>query len=263
MDKFFDFIERRKFGILVTFLLHMAIFLYLQIETYSVKAYYGDNEVYARLEQDEEVIELNPDQIEQPDAMQQQSGDVKNLTQSSSDTRQKSYENFSKTSVDSKVEASVRDLERQFLEEINSGKTDKKSGGEASKPKETTDKKTNKETDPNEVKGGDGIATSYGGNTMVRYELPNRTPHNGNDWYIRNPGYTCGSSSNGTVVVAIRVNPAGDVISARYIPEKSSGANGCMIEKAQEYALKSRFAYKSDAPKTQEGTITYNFVSKR
>lgn len=272
MDYFFDFIERRKFGILATFIVHMALFMYLQIETYTTKVYYGDNDVYARIEQNEEVIPIDSENIELPDDAENWSGAVKNITQDVHDKRERSTEGFSRTSVDSKVEANVRDLERQFFEEFQQGRIGGSEGNTDSPSKtvsgksETSNKekssKSSSEKNAGTKSGGDGGKTVYAGKTMVSYDLEGRTPHNGNDWYIRNPGYTCGFSSNGTVVVAIRVNQNGDVIAARYVQERSKNANSCMIEKAQEYALLSRFAYNSSAAKTQEGYITYNFVSQ-
>jgi hypothetical protein len=269
----FDFIEKRKFGILTTFMLHLAVLMYLQIETYDYKVYYTNNDVIAALESQEELIELNPDQIEVDQKQQAQwNGEVKNLTQDAHDTRNKSKDNFSKTSVDSKVEQNVKELEKQFFDEFRSGRTSSENGqqsgtvGQSSEGKSSGGKASKVDpksgSDEGKQTGGDGGKTVYEGRTMVKYDLKGRFPHNNNDWYIRNPGYTCGSSSNGTVVVAIRVNPNGDVVSARYVPEMSNRANTCMIEKAEEYALKSRFAFKDGAPKLQDGFITYNFVSQ-
>ena len=265
MDRFFDFIERRKFGIMATFIVHMAVFMYLQIETYTTKVYYSDNDVYVRIE-NEEIIPLEPENIEMPTDAQSWNGEVKNITQDASDKRAKATEGFSKSSIDSKVEQNVKELERQFFSEFSSSKSSETGTQSKTTNKESvTDKEKSTKSSQSEKQsenGGDGLSTIYAGKTMVKYDLAGRFPHNKNDWYIRNPGYTCGSNSNGTVVVAIRVNQNGDVIGARYIPERSSGANPCMIEKAQEYALKSRFAFKESAPKAQDGFITYNFVSQ-
>lgn len=261
MDRFFDFIERRKFGILATFALHMLVFMYLQIETYTVKVYYDDNEVYAQVDQ-EELIELDPENIEVPEDMQNWDGEVKNLTKDANDKREKANEGFSKSSVDSKVEQNVKDLEKQFFDEFNKGKEQGKTSSESSQDSKEKEKAKTSQEKSNGETGGDGLKTVYAGKTMKTFELVGRNPHNMNDWYIRNPGYTCGSGSNGTVAVAIRVNQNGDVISARYSPERSQNASACMIEKAQEYALKSRFTYSESAPKIQDGFIIYIFVSQ-
>ncbi len=273
MDSFLDFIEKRRWGILATFMLHMGLLLYLQIDTYSYTLPERRFEVMSEVIE-EEFIELNPEQIipEDFNAQQTASGDVKNLAQNVADKREKSMENFSRSSTDQKVEQSVKDLERQFFEEFASGRPNAETatgeGNNKASGGTSTPSKTNEATKPNKEITSNGSTASgsdkqYGGNTMVRFELTDRFPHNKNDWYIRNPGYTCGSNANGVVVVAIRVNQNGDVISARHVPERSSTTNSCMIEQAEIYAKKSRFAYKADAAKTQDGFIYYTFVSKK
>jgi len=97
---------------------------------------------------------------------------------------------------------------------------------------------------------------------MVEWSLADRNPHQNRNWYVRNPGYTCGPGSNGTVTIDIKVNQNGDVSSVAYNPSRSSGANPCMIEQAEKYAKMSRFMYSADAPKIQSGTIIYRFVSQ-
>lgn len=275
MNKLLDFIEKRKWGILVTFILHMGLLLYLQIDTYS---YILPERRYALMSEviEEEYIELSPEQIVIPDEQlnQNYSGDVKNITQSTHDKREKSYDNFSRSSVDQKVEDRVRDLEKQFFDEFanargggsesgseGSGKPSSGGGGQSSSSKPNDNNKSQKEN--NSSSSASSSDNQFAGRTMVRYDLKNRFPHNNNDWHIRNPGYTCGNNANGLVAIAIRVNQNGDVVSARYVPEMSNNANACMIEQAEIYAKKSRFAFRGDAPKTQDGFIYYTFISKR
>ncbi len=271
MDRLLDFIEKRRWGILVTFLLHVGLLLYLQIDTYKFKLPERDYAVMTET-LDEELIELKPEQIEPEETKPQESfsGDVRNITQNVNDKRQKSFDNFSKSSTDQKVEQSVKDLERQFFEEFSNARGGSESGdsksntgsGGSAQPKTSTESKPTKDNSATQISGSSSDK-QFAGTTMVKYELKDRFPHNNNDWHIRNPGYTCGSNANGVVVVAIRVNQNGDVVSTRYVPERSTNANGCMIEQAEIYAKKSRFAFKGDAPKTQDGFIYYTFVSKK
>lgn len=275
MDRFLDFIEKRRWGILVTFMIHMGLLLYLQVDTYTYTLPERRFEVISEVIE-EEFIELNPEQIILPEdfkAQQMISGDVKNIAQNLADKREKSMDKFSQTSTDQKVEQRVKDLERQFFEEFASGRPSaesssggesggKASGGSGSNTKPSESSKSSKENSSN-TSAASGSDKQFGGSTMVRFELNDRFPHNKNDWHIRNPGYTCGSNSNGLVVIAIRVNQNGDVVSVRYIAELSDNANHCMIEQAEIYAKKSRFTYKNDAPKAQDGFIYYTFVSKK
>ena len=94
---------------------------------------------------------------------------------------------------------------------------------------------------------------------MVSYSLNDRHPLNHNDWYIRNPGYTCGNV-NGVVKIAISVDEGGVVVGATVVEAESQNATPCMKQRAREYALMSRFNYAANAPKKQEGVITYRFV---
>jgi hypothetical protein len=50
------------------------------------------------------------------------------------------------------------------------------------------------------------------------------------------------------------------VVSA--VPVASAGSSKCMIDQAVSYARKSRFNFSGSAAKSQEGTITYTFISQ-
>ena len=118
--------------------------------------------------------------------------------------------------------------------------------------------KSKSEQSPTATSGGN---TAYAGDVMVQFELPNRDPYQNNMWWVRNPGYTCGYGA-GKVTVRIKVNQNGNVTMATNDPSSSYNATPCMIEKAREYALKSRFNFASSAPQLQEGIITYTYVSQ-
>jgi hypothetical protein len=96
---------------------------------------------------------------------------------------------------------------------------------------------------------------------MVDWKLDGRTAYENNNWWVRNPGYTCGYGSSGKVVVKITVDQGGKVIHAIYDASASSGANPCMIEQSVEYAKKSKFNFK-DSQGQQSGFIIYRFVSQ-
>lgn len=270
MENLLDQIEKRRWGIIVTFLLHVAVLLYLQIETYEIRLPEREFEVLSEVTEYEDYIEINPDHIITEEQFNANlNADVRNVTRDLSDKRDRSYENFSQSSIDQRVEQSARDLERQFFEEFASGRPSSSSGsatsssGSTSSSPQTSSSQTKPNTSDNNSGGSSGGDNQFAGNTMVDFEVANRVPHNNNKWHIRNPGYTCGKNANGTVYVAIRVNQNGDVISARYVPENSPGANSCMIEQAERYAKMSRFNYSSSAPKTQDGFIIYTFVSRK
>ena len=105
--------------------------------------------------------------------------------------------------------------------------------------------------------GQSGTNSSPKGETQVTYYVEGRDALDHDDWNVRNPGYTCGSV-NAKVVVAVKVNSNGNVISA--VLKSNEGGNQCCIGQAIAYAKKSRFMYNSAA--VQEGTITYRFKAQ-
>jgi hypothetical protein len=94
---------------------------------------------------------------------------------------------------------------------------------------------------------------------MVDFSLPGRTAFENKKWNVRNPGYTCGYNSAGTVVVNITVNNAGRVISKSIDQNRSTSASSCMMEQALKYAGMSKF---NSGSGTVSGYISYRFVSQ-
>ena len=90
--------------------------------------------------------------------------------------------------------------------------------------------------------GTKGIAYQLGGRTIVE---------------IKKPNYD--SQEQGKVVVTIRVNRNGKVISATPGAKGSTTTNSYLCSKAKEAALKTTFEANTTAPEIQVGTIIYNF----
>jgi TonB family protein len=90
--------------------------------------------------------------------------------------------------------------------------------------------------------GYDGIAFNLGGRTISE---------------VKKPIYD--SQAQGKVVVSIRVNKNGRVISANPGAKGSTTTNAYLYSKAKEAALKTTFKPKTDAPDVQIGTIIYHF----
>ena len=96
--------------------------------------------------------------------------------------------------------------------------------------------------------GGDGS----GGN----YRLGNRKARE-----IPVPNYNC--NEQGKVVVSIRVDQSGKVISAQPGAKGTTNSAACLLEEAKKAALKASFNADSNAPATQAGEIIYNFSLSR
>ena len=98
----------------------------------------------------------------------------------------------------------------------------------------------------NSYKGG-GIGTNG-----IAYQLGGRTIAE-----IKKPNYD--SQQQGKVVVTIRVDRNGKVISATPGAKGSTTTNAYLYSKAKEAALKTTFEANTSAPEIQVGTIIYNF----
>ena len=94
---------------------------------------------------------------------------------------------------------------------------------------------------------GGGIGTNG-----IAYQLGSRTIAE-----IKKPNYD--SQQQGKVVVTIRVDRNGKVISATPGAKGSTTTNAYLYSKAKEAALKTTFEANTTAPEIQVGTIIYNF----
>lgn len=255
MNGFFEFVEKRKFGILAALAVYLFLFVYMNLGTYQKYYVIPIWDERAQLESPE--IQIKPENIE-VDQQTQFSGDIKSIAQDLNDKRTKSYENWSQNKTSQQAEQRVKDLEKQFFEESGGAQKraeiQKKTLDNKQKQNENSQKKNE-----NTTTGGD---IAYKGSVMVSWVLADREPHQNNNWYVRNPGYTCGSDAAGKVAVRIRVNQAGRVIQANHQSQESANVTSCMVEQALKYARMSRFNYSGSASKSQEGMIYYTFVAQ-
>ena len=252
-----QFIERYRWGIIAAFAVFTGVFVYLQFEIYEqywpVNPFSDQPEVSV---QDEKELMVTPEDLM---IQQDQSfSDVKSISRSSDDQRKRSDENWSQNAPSEDGASKAKDYEKQLFEETGGAAKRQAIKEEMEQRKKVQSSSSDRSSEQtSSQKGG---KTAYSGNVMVDWSLKGRTPHQNDNWWIRNPGYTCGYGSTGRVTVHIKVNQNGNVVSA--VPVASSGSNQCMIDQAVIYARKSRFNYSGSASTQQEGTITYTFVSQ-
>lgn len=257
MNKLLDAIDKYKFGLIAALMSYIFIFMFLQMESYTqytpIEPFHDGSYV-----EDPKEIPIKQDNILAPADY----SDVKNMARDVNDSREKSNEKYFENKSSDQVMADYKALEKKMYEEAGGEKTRaeiKKQIDAQRKENEKATKSNNSPTNNNTQKGGN---TAYSGNVMVDWELISRNPHQNNNWYVRNPGYTCGYGAVGRVTVLIKVNQGGSVTSATYDASQSSNANSCMIEQAIKYAKLSRFDYSGSAPSIQNGKITYTFISQ-
>lgn len=264
MNKILDFIEDHKYGIIIALIVHVAVFIYFQVDTYEEKVVYDPWEFRGKNIESPDDIEITPDQIETPEEQEllddYEPEEIANFVKDANDSRETSSDEAFYTSYEGDAYDNVKDFESEVIEKLQEGRE-----SQDSKSSDETDLDDGKESNQNNESSKESQQASdkaYEGKTMVRFDLASRHPHNKNDWHIRNPGYTCGNV-NGIVVVDIKVAESGNVTSAKYNASKSRNADACMIRQAEKYALLSRFNYDPNSAKSQEGWIEYKFVYRK
>ncbi|HIP31850.1 MAG TPA: hypothetical protein EYG86_03720 [Crocinitomicaceae bacterium] len=254
MSNFLDMLDKYKFGLLASLGTYIFIFMYLQLQSFQQYVPYDPFYDGSYVEIPKEEIRLKPENIMLPSDQFQ---DVKNMARDANDSREKSYEEYYENASDESVMDEYKKLEQEMYEEAGGEKTRAEIREEMSQRQKEQAAQVKNEN--RQVKQEAG-STAYAGNVMVDWVLENRNPHQNNNWYVRNPGYTCGYGSSGVVTVLIKVNQNGNVSSATYDASQSSGENSCMIQQAVAYAKKSRFNFANS--KIQEGRITYTFIAQ-
>lgn len=208
------------------------------------------------LAEPEREILIDPSEI----FVNQQADDPKSLVRNQNDNRQHSYEEYSQNQPLGDPYQRIKDFEQSLFYESGGDKERTKLRSEMDQRKQNRVNNTNANKNPGKTESSS--SNQYSGDVMVEFQLIGRTAFENNNWYVRNPGYTCGYGSTGRVVVSIKVDKGGKVVEATYDAAKSSGANQCMIEQSLRYAKKSKFNFKDSAPAQQRGTIIYKFVAQ-
>lgn len=113
----------------------------------------------------------------------------------------------------------------------------------------------NKAGDKGKVTGDPNASGYYGnggGGSGGNYRLGNR-----NALSTPKPTYDC--NEEGRVFVSISVDNSGKVISAEPGVKGTTNSAACLLSRAKEAALKTKFNADNKAPSKQIGTIIYNF----
>ena len=238
----FIVIDRHKLGILAAFSVYILVFIFLEIITY---------QTYFPIQpfNDQPTISITTDELLITKENLQVEQDLKNISKDQNDLREQSINNWQENKSD-KIIQSIKDYEKS-LHQDNVSKND-------NIVKENEDDNNN--LNPQVSNTNNNVKPAYGGNVMVSWSLTERTAYLNNNWYVRNPGYTCDQDSYGKITIQIKVDQNGSVIYASVL--EKGDASQCMINQAIKYAKLSRFNYSITATPNQIGTITYTFISQ-
>jgi hypothetical protein len=240
----FIVIDRHKLGILAAFSVYILAFIFLEIITY---------QTYFPIQpfNDQPTISITTEELLITKENLQVEQDSKNISKDQNDLREQSINDWQENKAD-EINQSIIDYEKS-LHQDNVSKND-------NIVKENEDGNNNNDLKPQVLNTNNNVKTEYGGNVMVSWSLTERTAYLNNNWYVRNPGYTCDQDSYGKITIQIKVDQNGSVIYASVL--EKGDASQCMINQAIKYAKLSRFNYSTTATPNQIGTITYTFISQ-
>jgi len=245
--------ERIVLSIILSLAFFVAMFMVLQLAYYER---YIPVEPFFKPEVSpiQDPLEVTPEDV----WVNSSEGEVKNLARNQQDNRERAMQQFSENTASGDPNERIRAFEKQLFEEAGGQQEREKILNEHSK-----NQRQNKEENvpkPSKGEKGTGENKQFKGDVMVEWRLDGRTAFENNNWWVMNPGYTCGYGASGKVVVRISVDQGGKVLQATYDAAASNGANPCMIEQSLAYAKKSKFNDK--AIPNQSGYIIYKFISQ-
>lgn len=244
-------------ALIIVLSLYVGSFVYLELTTVKKEEMLSTEGLYEV--QLEEITEAEKEEIRQELQLQQQQ-DLRSVARDANDSRPRSMDNWSaQTSASGQAnpEQAAHDFEAEVFAQT---------GGAAARARilEQSNQRIaqiKQQGQPNtqNTQVNSAQPNQYAGAVMVRFGVSKRSAFEGNTWYVRNPGYTCGFNASGLVYVQIEVNAAGRVSSATYNAAKSDNASACMIEQALKYAKMSRF---SPGEGNVNGWISYQFEAQ-
>ena len=245
-------------ALIVVLSMYVGSFVYLELTTVKKEELLSDEGLYEIAL--EEITPEEKEELREQMEMQQQNSDLRSVARDANDTRPASYDNWSaQTGASSQgdPEQAARDYEAEVFAQTGGAAARERIIQESNK--RITQLKQQGQTPQTTNTTGSAQPNQYAGAVMVDFSVSKRTAFEGNTWYVRNPGYTCGFNAAGLVHVQIEVNAAGKVSAATYIAAKSKNASACMIEQALKYAKLSRF---SPGEGSATGWISYKFEAQ-
>jgi hypothetical protein len=245
-------------ALIVVLSLYVGSFVYLELTTVKKEELLAGEALYEVAL--EEVTEEEKEELRQEMQVQQQNAALRSVARDANDARPTSYENWSAQTggaSQGSPEQNARDFEAEVFAQTGGVAARERIVQESNK--RIAQLKQQGQTPQQSNTNGAAQPNQYAGAVMVDFSVVKRSAYEGNTWYVRNPGYTCGFNAAGMVYLQIEVTAAGKVSAANYIAAKSKNASACMIEQALKYAKLSRF---SAGEGSAIGWISYRFEAQ-
>ena len=169
--------------------------------------------------------------------------------------KQKAAEKATKAAKEAKEAKEKADKRKgidNLLGGLNKGDSKGNGTGGTGNGGDGDDNKAGDKGDPNGDKNASGYYGNGGGGSGGNYRLGNRKATS-----TPKPTYDC--NEQGKVVVSISVDKSGKVLTARAGIKGTTNSAPCLLKRAKEAALKTKFNSDGNAPSRQVGSIIYNF----
>lgn len=248
-DRFLDWFERHKYGVIGTLMLHTMLLFTFAISSVGQRNPPKPPEPIVLELQSDLPVEPAPEHPP-PSGEQHISENVTNRT--SNTTAEASAERplsrAAQQRMAEQVDQDLHNMEKQEFERLAEER--KAQGKEIVVPQLDPSKfdKNNYMEKPRKPVKVEGLTT-------VSYDLAGRT-----DIILDVPAYLC--KGQGRVVVRVAVDRSGKVGKAELDPGASSTSDACMVDNALSSAGSARFSSSSSAAQPQRGTITYIFLAQ-
>ncbi len=247
LDRFLDWFERHKFGVVGTLMLHTFMLFAMAMGKLPKESEAASKDEMVMELAAPEDLPLDP-MLEPPLSAPV---DVKNLSSNITAQVQPQMRMYpgpqAQEQMASDVEEEVLAFEAEEFRKLDSAR--KADGKEVVIPELDRSK-----WDPKLYMPKKNEPARVEGLTTVTYDLVGRT-----DTYLDIPAYLC--MGQGAVVIRVTVDQDGRMRSAE-IDEARTRADDCMRENALRSAKAARFNSATTAPDPQRGTMTYIFLAQ-
>jgi hypothetical protein len=167
------------------------------------------------------------------------------------------YDSRRYANLNEKVDEEVKNFEKQAFEDMKNSRESKYGVYDptANTKKDENKNKKEKSEESYSTANSSASRTITTSRVSASYDLSGRR-----DEFFAKPSYIC--KGTGKVILKIKVNRNGKVISADVDLSVSNYTEECMIENAKKYALRCKFEAGTSFPDPQSGTITYTYVAQ-
>lgn len=246
-DRFLDWFERHKFGVIGTLMLHTMLMFAFAISTLKTKPPRNEPPPLV-LEMEIPPAELLTEQQQAEMKEASAAQEVTNRTSNLSAEPEQPLSRATSRRMNEGIEEDLHNMEQAEFQRLADER--KAEGKEVTMPTldpSKFDKRNYQEQEQRPAK--------VEGSTTVSYDLVGRT-----DITLEVPAYLC--TGHGRVAVKVAVDRSGVVKKAELDPAATTTNDDCMIGHALSSASSARFSRSSSAQDPQRGTITYIFLAQ-